>query len=269
MIKSIGILGFGNMGEAIAEGVIKAHPDCMIFAYDRSKEKMENLFSHKIKKTQSCRKLFTYADTIILAVKPQDINILTEEISSFSLGKNIISIIAGKPISFFTEKLRTNNICRFMPNIAAQSGCSSTAISFYENADEEFKNSAILIAESIGNAFILPEKQMAAFTALSGSSIAFVFQFIHALALGGVRSGISYDDSVKISVNVLKGAYETLKNTGKMPMDLVTSVLSPSGTTIEGISVLEEKAFNSTVIEAVFASFNHSIEIEKLFDTIS
>jgi pyrroline-5-carboxylate reductase len=150
-----------------------------------------------------------------------------------------------------------------MPNIAAQSRCSSTAVSFHEKADEEFKNTAILIAESIGKVFIIPEKQMAAFTALSGSGIAFVFQFIHALAMGGVKVGISYDDSVKISADVLKGAYETLKDTGKMPMDLVTAVSSPAGTTIEGLSVLEEKAFNSAVVDAVFASFNRATEISK------
>ena len=239
MINSIGILGFGNMGEAIAKGVLKAHPDCLIFAYDKSKEKPENSSSkRKIQTCNSCKELFDSVDTIIFAVKPQDINIVLEEIASFSAEKNIISIIAGKPISVFTKKIKTNNICRFMPNIAAQSGCSSTAVAFYEKADEEFKTSAISIAESIGNAFIIPEKQMPAFTALSGSGIAFVFQFIHALAMGGVRSGISYDESLKIVLNTFTGAYETLKNTGKKPMDLVTAVSSPSGITIEGLSVL-------------------------------
>ena len=270
MINSIGILGFGNMGEAIAKGVLKTHPDCKIFVYDKSKEKMENIFSSYIEKTQSYKELFTYADTIIFAVKPQDINIVLEEItssssaSSCSSGKNIISIIAGKPISLFAQKIKTNNICRFMPNIAAQSSSSSTAVSFYKKADEEFKKGAIVIAESIGRAFVIPEKQMAAFTALSGSGIAFVFQFIHALAMGGERAGLSYDDSLKISAEVLKGAYETLKSSGKMPADLVTAVSSPAGTTVKGLSVLEEKAFNSAVADAVLAAFNRAVEIEKL-----
>jgi len=151
-----------------------------------------------------------------------------------------------------------------MPNIAAQRGCSSTAISFYEKADKEFKESAILIAESIGSAFIIPENQMAAFTALSGSGIAFVFQFINALAMGGEKSGIPFDDSIKISASVFKGAYETLINSGKTPMDLVASVSSPSGTTVAGLSVLKEKGFDTTVTDAVFASFNRAVEIEKL-----
>ncbi|MCL2792741.1 MAG: pyrroline-5-carboxylate reductase [Spirochaetaceae bacterium] len=266
MIKSIGILGFGNMGEAIAKGVVQTHPDCKIFVYDKSEQKMGNIFSPGIEKVGSLKELFTSVHIIILAVKPQDIYTILEEISPFSSEKNIISIIAGKSTYFFAQKIRTNNICRFMPNIAAQSRGSSTAVSFYEKADEEFKTSAIIIAESIGNAFVIPEKQMAAFTALSGSGIAFVFQFIHALSMGGVRSGISYNDSVKISASVLKGVYETLENTGKMPMDLLTTVSTPSGITIEGLSALEEKAFNSTVMDAVFAAFNRSVEIETSSD---
>lgn len=264
MINSIGILGFGNMGEAIAKGITKAHPDCKIFVYDKSKDKTENILpSCKIEKTGSYKELFSSAGTIIFAVKPQDICALLEEITPLCSAKNIISIIAGKSISFFAQKIKTNNICRFMPNISAQCGHSATAVSFYEKADEEFKSSAILIAQSIGSAFIIPEKQMAAFTALSGSGIAFVFQFIHALAMGGVKSGISYNDSVKISLDVFKGVYETLKTSNKMPMDLVTAVSSPSGTTIEGLALLEERAFNSAAIDAVFASFNRAAEIEK------
>jgi len=264
MLKSIGILGFGNMGEAIAKGIIKTHPDCIVFAYDKSKEKLEKLFPPNIKITQSCKEFFSCVDTIIFAVKPQDISLLLEEIKPFSSRKKIISIIAGKSISFFAKRIKTNNICRFMPNIAAQSGFSSTAISFYEKAEDSFKTSAMIIAESIGSAFIIPEKQMAAFTALSGSGIAFVFQFIHALAMGGVKTGISYNDSLKISASIFVSAYETLKNTGKMPIDLVTSIASPSGTTIEGLSVLEERAFNSTVMDAVFESFIRASEIEEL-----
>ncbi len=265
MSNSIGIIGFGNMGEAITKGIIKADPNCRIFIYDKLQEKIKSgLSSYKIEKSESVKNLFLSADTVIFAVKPQDIDPLLEEIKSFSSDKNIISIIAGKSISFFAKKIKTNNICRFMPNIAAQSRCSSTALSFYEKADEQFKNKAISIAESIGSTFVISEKQMAAFTSLSGSGIAFVFQFVHALAMGGVRSGISYNDSVKISADILKGAYETLKNTGRMPMDLVTAVSSPSGTTIEGLSILEDKAFNSAVIDAVFSSFNRAVEIEKL-----
>ena len=251
------------MGEAIAKGVLKVHPDCTIFAFDKLKEKPEKS-SSKIKKTQSCKELFDYVDTIIFAVKPQDINMVLEEAAPFSSEKNIISIVAGKPISLFAKKIKSNNICRFMPNIAAQSGRSSTAVSFFEKADEKFKANAISIAESIGTAFIIPEKQMPAFTALSGSGIAFIFQFIHALAMGGVRSGISYDDSLKIALNTFTAAYETLKDTGKKPMDLVTAVASPAGITIEGLSVLEERAFNSAVMDAVYASLDRAVEIEEL-----
>jgi pyrroline-5-carboxylate reductase len=264
MINSIAILGFGNMGEAIAKGVIKAHPDCKIFVYDKLKQKTENIFSDKIKKCDSYKELFNSADTIIFAVKPQDISLLLEETAPFSAGKSVISIIAGKPISFFAQKVKTNNICRVMPNIAAQAGCSSTAVSFHKDADAAFKNNAVLIAESIGSVFIIPENQMAAFTALSGSGIAFVFQFIHALALAGERAGLSHNDSLKISAEILRGAYETLKDAGKTPVDLVTAVSSPSGTTIAGLAVLEEKAFNTTVADAVLASFARAVEIEKL-----
>jgi pyrroline-5-carboxylate reductase len=270
--KKIGVIGTGNMGSAIVYSMAKNITDCSITVYDKSQEKINLIDSivdncsgaGKIEKVKSINFLAELSDTIIFAVKPQDIDtILNKEAKNFE-NKNVITIIAGKPIQLFAEKLQNKNICRFMPNIAALCGKSATGIAFNENADKNFINDATEIANSFGSSFIIPEKLMSAFTGLSGSGIAFVYQFIHALAMGGVTTGINYAQSLDIALSVAEGAINSIRKSGKNPAELITTVSSPAGTTIEGIKVLESNCFNSTVMGAVIAASKRSDEIEKI-----
>ena len=264
-MKKTGVLGFGNMGEALIKGILKKHPDAEITVYDRDEEKTEQCsYNYTVKTAESVKELFNDNETIILAVKPQEIEVLLAEIAPFSKGNNIISIIAGRATPIFADALKTENICRFMPNIAAQCGKALTAVTFYENCDEDFIPEAVDIAESIGTAVILPEKLFPASTALSASGIAFVFQFIHAMTMGGVRSGISYKQSLKIALAPIEGAVESVRTSGKQPVELAITVASPAGTTIDGLRTLEDKGFTGAVMDAVFASYRKAIELEEL-----
>jgi pyrroline-5-carboxylate reductase len=271
--KRIGIIGIGNMGGAIASSLVKPLACFTVALYDKSREKL-NSFTvsgnsknceepQNLKKAESLPALAELSDTIIFAVKPQDIEELLQEAGALFKNKNIITIIAGKPIELFAKYLQTDNICRYMPNIAALCGKSATALSFNKNADKNFMDDALEIANSFGSAFIIPEKLLSAFTGLSGSGIAFVYQFIHALAMGGVTAGIHYKESLDISLVVLDGAVKSIHESGKNPMDLVTKVSSPAGTTIAGLQILESSSFNSAVMEAVFAASKRAKEIEK------
>jgi pyrroline-5-carboxylate reductase len=107
------------------------------------------------------------------------------------------------------------------------------------------------IADTFGSAFELSEAMMPAFIGISGSGIAYVFQFLHAMALGGTREGIPYQKSIQIACDTLLSAVMLQKQSGQNPIDLLSSVCSAGGTTIEGIEALEKNAFDHAVIEAV------------------
>ncbi len=267
-MKNIGIIGFGNMGEAIAKGLSKFRNDYTISISEKeskrvaiARERYELLVFKKLPK------LIEESDIIIIAVKPQDLPPLIEEMKSIkklisSGNRGVISIVAGKKIEIYTHSCNINNVARFMPNIAAKTSNALVAVSVNETADEEFKNQSIKIANCIGEAFPIPEKLMAAITGLSGSGIAYVLQFIHAMAYGGVASGIGYEDSLKITLKVIEGTLSLLKGNVSNPYKLITDIASPGGTTIEGIKILEEKGFTYSVMEAIKKATDRAKELE-------
>ncbi|MCK5153471.1 MAG: pyrroline-5-carboxylate reductase [Spirochaetales bacterium] len=267
----IGIIGVGNMGAAIVEGMKKSFPEIIIGIIDTDNKKAEdvcNIVEGKIFQSDNYKDFCSYSDIIILAVKPQYLDDLFVKLSGYTKNKKIISIAAGKTISYFEEKTGSPNIIRFMPNIAATVSEAITAVSPGENTSEEFIKEAVNIAESFGKAIILSESQMSAFTGLSGSGIAYVLLFIHALALGGTEQGISYDQSLKIAIQTVNGATAILSKdtqTGgseENPVSLLTKVISAGGTTIAGVRALEEGKLTATVMDAVQKASNRATELE-------
>ena len=110
---------------------------------------------------------------------------------------------------------------------------------------------------------VIPEKLMAAITGLSGSGIAFVFHFVHALALGGVREGFPYPQALEHALDTIDGATALLRSTGDHPIAFESRVCSPAGTTIEGVKALEKGGFTDAVLEAVSASARRAHELER------
>ncbi len=263
-MDKIGIIGFGNMGEAVCAGLLRQNPDLIINVCSRSVSREEKAGEmYGVKLLRSPEKLVKQSDIIIIAVKPQDSVPLLEKIRNVSKNKKFISVMAGKKTAFLKNYLDTDEICRFMPNLAAFSSSSLTAVSPYEKASRIFTDEALKIAGAIGESLIMPEKLIPAETAMSGSGIAFVFQFIHAMSLAGVRCGIPYRKGVDIMLQTLTGAVDTLKSAGKSPSDLITSVTSPGGLTIEGITALEKNNFNYSVMAAVHETYLKAIDMEE------
>lgn len=261
----IGIIGVGNIGFAIAEGMKKTFPEIVIGIMDTDNEKAENVsktVSGKFFKPGNYKAFCDYSDIIILAVKPQSLDELLVDLSRFTKNKKIISFVAGKTISYFQEKTDSDNIVRFMPNIAAAVGKSIVAISPGKKASDDFIKEAVEVAESVGKAIMLSESEMSAFTGLSGCGIAYAFSFIHALALGGTEQGIAYDKSLEIAIQTLEGATALLKKSKKNPISLLTRVTSAGGATIVGVRALEEGKFTATVMDAVKKSRNRVDELE-------
>jgi pyrroline-5-carboxylate reductase len=260
-MKTIGIIGYGNMGSAFYRGL--AGSGATVMFAEKKEERKKALTKETGLEAVSLSKLVSASEIIIIAVKPQEIDALASELSSVAKGKKFISIIAGKPLAFFSERLQTDAVCRFMPNLAAMAGKAAVAVSFHASAHQDFKTSCLQIARAIGTPFEIPEKLMSAFTGLSGSGIAFVFAFVHALALGGVAAGIKYDEALAIALRTCEGAVAALDKTKLHPIELLSQVISPAGTTIEGVKSLEAMNFTSAVIKAVEDSAKRAAELEK------
>ncbi len=263
-MDSLGIVGFGNMGEAMISGVMAKHPALKLFVVEKVPSRIQRAVKkyNAVNCTEKPQTLFTECQAVIIAIKPQDLQVFSQAIKAYSSQTPLISIAVGVNLERLRDLFLLPQIARFMPSMVAGVGKSVTSLSFSAECNRKFRNLAIGIAESIGLAIELPERLVPAIIGISGSAIAYVFEFIHALALGGVKNGIAYDSSLKIAMEVLEGGVQTLRSSGVAPGELIAKVCSPGGTTIEGISSLQNSGFTSAVIKAVDAAAQKAVSLE-------
>jgi pyrroline-5-carboxylate reductase len=267
-MKTIGIIGTGVMGCAIAAGVRSVHPDTTMYLFDLSADSSGAL-SARVGGTVTAdpaelvRKVKAENGTVIIAVKPQHLSGLAGSLEASAEAGRFISIAAGCSIESLGALFPGSSIIRFMPNVAARIGKSVVAVAALAGTDPDFMAEAVAIAESIGKAVILDESLISAFIGLSGSGIAYVFSFIHALALGGTENGIPYPKSLSIALETVRGAVELLSSEEVNPAEMITRVTSAGGTTIKGIAALEKGAFTHTVMDAVRCTTEKAKNMEK------
>lgn len=258
-----GIIGAGNMGCALAQGLKREDREKEIFLYDLDTQKAKNAAAQCGCATVSTlEELFSRAEVYVVAIKPQHLPPFFRDASKYTKNTRIISIVAGKPIALFQGELGTSRVIRFMPNLAATVSASVVGVSVPEGTEDSFRAEAFTLAEALGTAVPLPEELLSAITGLSGSGIAFVFAFLHAMALGGTQAGIPYDISLEIAEQTVHGALEVLKNGDSSPAEMITKVTSAGGTTIEGIRALEEGGLTPTVMEAIMRAKKRAEELE-------
>ena len=263
MIPAVGVIGFGNMGEALALGLARKNLCVEVGVFETNAQTLAKAAKQKkLKVHGSLESLVEASSILVLAIKPQDIPSLLARLRPLAHGKSFISIAAGLPSAFFQKELGIDQVVRFMPNLAAKVGKSLVGVSPGANCGPAFTEQAMSIAGAVGRAVALPEKLMAAITGLSGSGIAFVFHFVHALAMGGVREGFPYPQALEHVLDTLDGAVALLRETGEHPISFESKVCSPSGTTVEGVKALEKGGFTDAVLEAVSAAARRAHELE-------
>ena len=250
---TIGMIGCGNMGQALGRGIVQAGHSLLVIDKDQDKVRAAEKTLGASSRVGALDRLMSESDLVIVAIKPQDLGPLLSDMAPLSAGKDIVSIAAGTPIAFFQEKLPDARVARYMPSIAARVGKGYTAVSLGHD-DQDFREKCMQIAETSGQAIEVPEKLIPSIIGLSGSGIAFILDFIDTMAMGGVRSGLTYQASLAAVTQTMRGAVELLAETGTHPQELVSQVCSPSGTTIEGITALKESGFHSGVMNAVGAA---------------
>lgn len=256
MGKVIGFIGSGNMGEAMIGGIIKSQliPSSDIIVSDLDKKKLENMAnSYHIQTTVDSKEVADKADIIVLAVKPNVYDIVLYTIKdSIKKDKLIVSIAAGKSIESIEAILGNEvKIVRTMPNTPALVGEGMAAICGNKNVTSDEVNEVKAIFESFGKAEVLPEYLIDSVIGISGSSPAYVFMFIEAIADAGVIGGMPRDKAYKFAAQAVLGSAKMVLETGKHPGELKDMVCSPAGTTIEAVATLETEGFRGAIIKAV------------------
>jgi pyrroline-5-carboxylate reductase len=271
--KVVGIIGAGNMGEVLIRGLIQSGKvkESDIIVSDVSQERLNYLAkTYAIRITESNVELVKKSSIVIIAVKPQNIDDLLEELSSSSHeGHLFISIAAGITTDKLAAKMHhKSGIIRVMPNAPASVLAGMAAIFPGRNVAPADLQRAISIFECVGKAVVIRnEALMDVVTGLSGSGPAFVFLMIESLSDAGVQLGISRKESSLLAAQTVYGAAKMLLETGRHTSELKDIVATPGGTTFAGLKMLEKGNFRSTVMDAVEAAAARSRELGALLNS--
>lgn len=260
----IGFIGLGNMATAMIGGILQkgmAQPQDIIGSAktESTKEKVKTQFHIEI--AGSNREAAEKADILFLAVKPIFLGDVISEIRDAVRKETlIVSIAAGRDMKFLQEAFgRTDcKIIRCMPNTPALvlEGC--TGVCAGENVTEEELNQVLSLLQSFGVASVVPERLMDVVVGVSGSSPAYVFMFIEAMADEAVAAGMPRKQAYEFAAQSVLGSAKMVLETGKHPGELKDMVCSPGGTTIQAVKVLEEKGMRAAVMDAMEACIEKS-----------
>ena len=265
MDKTIGFIGTGQMATALASGFIgtKTVEPSKLFGYDVSPAAAE-AFVSKTGGTVlgSIEELVTRSEAVFIAVKPQHLEKVLEELSPLvdcGLNPLLISIVAGVPIftywRTFGDSLR---LIRAMPNTPCLIGSGACAFAASEGATEGDVELARTLFSTVGTVAEVSEYQLDAVTGLSGSGPAYVYMMIESLADGGVKMGLPRKLALELATQTVLGSARMVQKTSEHPASLRDRVCSPEGTTIHGTHVLEKRGFRAAVIGAVEAATQRS-----------
>lgn len=254
----LGFIGCGNMAKAMLGGILK-NGVCRkgeILASTRTQASREKTADDcGIRVTGDNREVAQYADVIVLAVKPVFYEEVIRQIRDVTDEKKImISIAPGKTLAWLEEKFEKKvKLVRCMPNTPALVGEGMTGVCGNDAVTDQEMEEVLGILESCGKAEVLPEHLIDVVVSVSGSSPAYVFLFIEAMADAAVADGMPRAQAYRFAAQAVLGSAKMVLETGKHPGELKDMVCSPGGTTIEAVRVLEEKGMRSAVIEAMKA----------------
>ena len=267
-MKTIGFIGGGNMASAIIGGILSSglSDSDHVLAADRAdtaRAKLEETYA--IRTFSDNTAVSAAADILFLSVKPNIFPVMIPEIRDTVRSETVIvSIAAGQKISaveaLFGRKIK---LVRVMPNNPALVGASMSALTPNANVTDAEMSEIKELFDSFGESEIVAENLMDVVTAVSGSSPAYVYMFIEAMADAAVADGMPRAQAYKFAAQSVLGSAKMVLETGKHPGELKDMVCSPGGTTIEAVAKLEEAGFRSAVITAQRACCEKSREMSK------
>ncbi len=265
--ERIGFIGAGQMARAIAQGLVRA--DMIrreqIFASDPDAQ-ARVAFEERVPGANvgaENLEVVSAADTIILAIKPQQMAAVVDGIAlAVDDSKLLISIAAGVKLSQLSAQLGDRSrLIRVMPNTPCLIGEGATGYALGAGATAEDADFADRMLRSVGHAFLLEEKLLDAVTALSGSGPAFFCAVLEALSDGGSQIGLPADVANSLALQTMAGTAATLQATGESPESLRKRVSSPGGTTLAGLAALESHSLHEALVAAIKAATERSREL--------
>lgn len=250
------VIGAGNMGGAIANGIVDSNT---LAASDVTVanpfEQQLTAFAEKgMNTTLSNTEAVAAADVVILAVKPNVYPCVLKEISQMSQLENkvFVTIAPGISIESVKEQLGFDaKVIRVMPNTPAMVGEGMTVMCYTSPVSDEDFSAVRKLFDAIGETEVLDEKLLNAVVSVSGSSPAYVYMMIEAMADAAVYDGIPRNIAYKLAAQSVLGSAKMVLETGNHPGALKDAVCSPGGTTIRAVQVLEEEGFRSSIIKAM------------------
>ncbi len=249
----IAVIGAGTVGSAVAKALSEKYE---VIATRRRIEKVRWLEEYGVKVLRDNKTAAESADVIILTVKPNKVRKVLEEIREAVKGKIVISFAAGIPLKVLKE-LANAKFVRAMPNIAILVRESFTAYATNDLSDEEIKL-VEEIFETFGKCIKIEEEYMDAITGLSGSGPAYASVFLESLIYGGLKVGLPRDVALLAAAQTLLGTAKLLLETNLHPAQIRDMVITPGGTTIDGIFELEDSRVRTAIMKTVDAATKKS-----------
>ena len=260
----LAILGAGVMGETVLSGLLRAgwHAD-QIIATDRRLERQHELTTKYGIKMLENTEAVAEAETVILVVKPQDMNDLLNEISqAIKPGALVVSLAAGIDTAFIESRLPEGvAVVRVMPNTPAQVDEGMAAISPGSHSNQDHLDRVTEILSATGRVITVPERYQDAVTAISGTGPAYLFFVVEAMIEAGVHLGLPRDTATELVVQTMLGSAKLLRETGEHPTVLRERVTSPGGTTAAAVRELEDHKVRAAFLRAMEAARDRSREL--------
>jgi pyrroline-5-carboxylate reductase len=265
-MKKLAFLGGGKMAEAIIKGLLAAGwaaaEEMVVSDIDRSR--LEALArEYRVNTSVSNREAASEAEVVLLAVKPQNVEEVMEEVAeTLRPGQVLISIAMGKSTAFL-ESLATGEtaVVRVMPNNPAMVGRAVSVISYGRFADDRARESALGIFRCLGEVLEIEERHQDAAMAISGCGPAYFYLIAEAIADAGVKLGLQRDLALRLAVGTMFGAASMMRESGLEPARLRGMVASPAGSTIMALEALEESGIRAAFFRALEAAYRRAREV--------
>ncbi len=264
MAKKTGFIGAGNMAGAIINGMLRAGAEAQsIVVFDVDSEKCAELAKRGVTAAATGADVIKECDYTVLAVKPQQLPTVFDEIKgACDESKVIVSIAAGVSTDYIRKSLGVSCPCvRVMPNTPLLLGCGATALcrtADVSDADFEFVKS---LFENSGIAVVIDEDKMNAVISVNGSSPAYFYLFAKAMQEYAVEQGIDADEAMRLICATMKGSAEMLLNSGDDAQTLIKKVSSPGGTTLKALDVFYDSKTEQTIKDAMAACTRRAVEL--------
>ncbi len=256
--NNIAILGGGNLGTSLANGLIHAslYTYKNILITEKRESRIDYLKSLGFQVTGDNQEVVRQSEIIVTSVKPQQFHTLAEEIKDVISAEHIlVSTVTGITFKDIESVVGKIPMLRIMPNTALEICESMTCIAF-KNTSPDQENQMVQLFDKMGKTLIIPEDMMDAATVVGACGIAFALRFMRAMSQGGIEIGFNSEMSQLITAQTVKGAAQLIVETRNHPEREIDKVTTPQGITISGLNEMEHQGLSSAVIRGLITSYN-------------